>query len=98
MSYLEMTEIAGGARELTDAELAMVAGGSVWSVWRNSRAASSAEQFSAVSLARLTAPPRAFWASQPTTPTLPANLFLALRLRTPRCDYRSGRIAMVLYF
>ena len=31
MSYLEMTEIAGGARELTDAELAMVAGGSVWS-------------------------------------------------------------------
>jgi hypothetical protein len=32
MSYLEMTEIAGGARELTDAELAMVAGGSVWSV------------------------------------------------------------------
>ena len=32
MSYLEMIEIAGGARELTDAELAMVAGGSVWSV------------------------------------------------------------------
>ena len=31
MNDLEMTEIAGGARELSDAELAMVAGGSVWS-------------------------------------------------------------------
>jgi hypothetical protein len=27
MSYAEMTEIAGGVRELTDTELAMVAGG-----------------------------------------------------------------------
>jgi hypothetical protein len=31
MNDLEMTEIASGARELSDAELAMVAGGSVWS-------------------------------------------------------------------
>jgi hypothetical protein len=30
MSYAEMTEIAGGVRELTENELTMVAGGSVW--------------------------------------------------------------------
>lgn len=30
MSYVEMTEIASGIRELTDAELAMVAGGGFW--------------------------------------------------------------------
>jgi hypothetical protein len=30
MSYVEMIEIAGGVRELTDTELAMVAGGGVW--------------------------------------------------------------------
>ena len=30
MSYVEMTEIASGVRELTNTELAMVAGGGVW--------------------------------------------------------------------
>jgi hypothetical protein len=30
MSYAEMTKIAGGVRELTENELTMVAGGSVW--------------------------------------------------------------------
>jgi hypothetical protein len=30
MSYVEMTKIASGVRELTDTELAMVAGGGVW--------------------------------------------------------------------
>lgn len=30
MNYVGMTEIIGGARELTDTELTMVAGGGVW--------------------------------------------------------------------
>jgi hypothetical protein len=33
MSYAEMTEIGGGVRDLTDAELAMVAGGGPGGFW-----------------------------------------------------------------